>query len=161
MSKLLVKVGNGNAVHYGYEKTWSVNGKEIETLNASCGAGVNHTGSAIWCSKITRWTKTEVVTCTRCIKAQPVEVAETIEVETEVTEAPVTDKNVELIEAVKRHAMKHYNKGAWDTIIEAHTDEEIAALIGKASTARGAIWKVGKALAPYASKRADIEATAF
>lgn len=35
----------------------------------------------------------------------------------------------QMVEAVKAHALEHYNDGGWDVIVECFTDEEIAAHI--------------------------------
>lgn len=50
----------------------------------------------------------------------------------------------ELIEAVRAHALKHYEDGGWDYVVEAWDDEDLAEFIGKARTPAGAIKAVGK-----------------
>ncbi len=49
----------------------------------------------------------------------------------------------QLVEAVKAHALEHYNDGGWDVIVECYTDEEIAEHLEKevpgASTSEEAI----------------------
>jgi hypothetical protein len=61
----------------------------------------------------------------------------------------------ELVAAIKAYALKHYEDGGWDVVIEAWTDEQIAETIGKASTLRGAIWKMNRIVAVYADRQAD------
>jgi len=49
----------------------------------------------------------------------------------------------ELVEAVKRYALDHYNQGGWDYIVECYSDTELAEIIGpRVRTANGAIKKV-------------------
>jgi len=48
----------------------------------------------------------------------------------------------ELLDAVKAHALRNYNKDGWDFLIECHDDAEVREAIGSASTLRGAIAKV-------------------
>lgn len=66
-----------------------------------------------------------------------------------------------LVEAVKAHAIKNYEKDGWDVLIECYEDEQIAGMIGKARTEAGAIKKVGVELGIYNDYRNDIMATAF
>jgi len=47
-----------------------------------------------------------------------------------------------LVEAVKAHALDHYDEGGWDYVVECFSDDEIAEDIGKATTVNGAIKKV-------------------
>jgi hypothetical protein len=67
----------------------------------------------------------------------------------------------ELVEAVKDHALAHYNDGGWDVIVECYEDAEIAAVIGKARTVKGAIAKFRGAVDIYAEREADAEISAF
>ena len=48
----------------------------------------------------------------------------------------------ELVRAVKDYAINHYDQDGWDWIVEAHTDQEIAELIGTAQTVKRAIQNV-------------------
>lgn len=72
-----------------------------------------------------------------------------------------------VIQAVQRHATKYYDKGGWDIVIEAYTDDELALLIAREFEgeglpgAREAIRLVGKAVGVYDEVRKDIQATAF
>lgn len=65
------------------------------------------------------------------------------------------------IAAVRKHAVDHYNQNGWDYVVEAWDDEDIARAIGNATTLKGAIWNVGRAIKPLADYRADIKASAF
>lgn len=69
----------------------------------------------------------------------------------------------ELIAAVKAHALKHYEDAgqAWDTVIECWETSDFAAVIGGAKTPEEAIKLTARHLRPFASYRADIQATAF
>ena len=53
----------------------------------------------------------------------------------------------ELVDAVKTHALKNYNQGGWDFVIECHSTDEIRQAIGKATTEAGAIKNVAQAFA--------------
>lgn len=67
-----------------------------------------------------------------------------------------------LVDTIKAYATEHYNDAgaAWDVVIETMTDAQIAEIIGKAQTTTGGVRRMRTHLAPYADKRADIEATA-
>ena len=65
----------------------------------------------------------------------------------------------ELIQAVRDHAITHYNTGGWDEIVECFDDEAIADLIGKSRTASGAIAKVKKHADQCGEARDSIEST--
>lgn len=64
----------------------------------------------------------------------------------------------DLIAAVRAHAIEHYDTGAWDIIVEAYSDSELAGTVGKCRTAAGAIAKVGKIVGQYAGRRAPHDA---
>lgn len=65
----------------------------------------------------------------------------------------------ELVALVRKHAEVPANyEAGWDTIVEATEDEELATLIGKATTLRGAIWKVGNYVHVRHSVAEDIRA---
>ena len=67
----------------------------------------------------------------------------------------------ELVEAVKAHALEHYQDGGWDVIVECYTDEEIAAEIGKARTVKGALAKFKDSVSIWADREADAINSAF
>lgn len=50
----------------------------------------------------------------------------------------------DLIAAVRKHAMLHYNEGGWDYVVEAYEDADILEAIGRARTVAGAIRNVGR-----------------
>ena len=66
----------------------------------------------------------------------------------------------ELVQHIKAHALRNYEKG-WDTVVECYSDEEIAKIIGNATTERGAMAKMRAHYLPYKSYADDIKATAF
>ena len=68
-----------------------------------------------------------------------------------------------LLEMVKAHALKNYNRDGWDFLIECHDDAEVLKAIGKATTFRGAIAKVRDkfALGLHDEMRASVRAEAF
>ena len=63
-----------------------------------------------------------------------------------------------LTDAVKRHAITHYNSDGWDIVVECYSDAELAALIGDAQTVADAIKRVFADVAPHASMRDEIRA---
>jgi hypothetical protein len=67
-----------------------------------------------------------------------------------------------LVNAVKGHAQANYDTNAWDLVVEAYSDNELAEVVRGCRTATGAIAKVAKALEPYRERRAyhDAEITA-
>ena len=66
----------------------------------------------------------------------------------------------ELVQHIKAHALRNYEKG-WDTVVECYSDEDIAKVIGNATTKRGAMAKMRTHYLPYKSYADDIKATAF
>lgn len=72
--------------------------------------------------------------------------------------APLT---VAMVEAVKRHAAAHYETGGWDIVVEAFDDAQIAEIIGRAWTPKGAIAKVAFVVNIHNQHREDIRGTAF
>ncbi len=68
---------------------------------------------------------------------------------------------IELVAAVKRHALDHYEEDGWDIVIECWSDNEIAEAIGTARTEAGAVRAVRRAVKPVAEHRDEIQRTAF
>lgn len=66
-----------------------------------------------------------------------------------------------LVQAVRDHALEHYEDGGWDVIIECYSDEEIAEEIGKARTPKGAIAKFAIPVSIWAEREADARNSAF
>jgi len=68
----------------------------------------------------------------------------------------------ELIQAVRDHALAHYNDGGWDVIVECWEDHDIDAYIGKARTTKGAIAKFANGVVSiWADRQADAINSAF
>jgi len=66
----------------------------------------------------------------------------------------------QLVEAVKAHALEHYNDdNGWDEIVEAYTDEEIAQELGNARTTRGAIREISSLVKLRHERAEDIRST--
>ena len=66
----------------------------------------------------------------------------------------------ELVEAVKRHALLHYEEGGWDNVVEAWTDEEIREqLEAMGPPAPTADWEltVAEAIAEFARIMQDLK----
>lgn len=57
-----------------------------------------------------------------------------------------------LIDAVRAHAVANYDTGAWDVVVEAYSDSELAAVVGRCQTAAGAVRKVAKIVSAYAAR---------
>lgn len=66
----------------------------------------------------------------------------------------------ELLQAVKQHAQKNYEKG-WDLLVETYSDDDILMLIQYCSTPAGAVAAVSREISPLISCRKDIQGTAF
>lgn len=60
-----------------------------------------------------------------------------------------------IVDAVKAHALAHYNDGGWDVIVEAWTDQEIAEVIGQACTVHGALQLFKPLVSIWADRQAD------
>lgn len=95
---------------------------------------------------------TGTVNCRPCIKeanARYLDVEHLIQISTRVRN---------LIKAVREHAVANYNTGAWDIIVEAYSDSELAETVGKCRTAAGAIAKVAKVVELFTERRAPHDA---
>ena len=71
------------------------------------------------------------------------------------------DNMAKLVGAVRAHALKHYERGGWDYIVETMDDEDIAEEIGAATTEGGAIRKVGKIAKLLGERRDEVRAEIF
>jgi hypothetical protein len=67
----------------------------------------------------------------------------------------------EMVDAVKAHAVEHYEEDGWDYLVECYSNEEVEELIGKCRTVSGAIKKVAKIMKIKGDYRDDIQATAW
>lgn len=66
-----------------------------------------------------------------------------------------------LIEAVKMHALAHYEDGGWDVVVECWEDHEIAEHIKDASTPQEAIASFETAVSVWSDRQADARNSAF
>lgn len=80
----------------------------------------------------------------------------------------ITDADKVLVEAVKAHAMAHYNDGGWDVIVECYTDEEIVEIFEidrrfgtEIATVEQAIASVTSPVEVWADRQADARNSAF
>jgi hypothetical protein len=62
----------------------------------------------------------------------------------------------EMIAAVRKHALKHYEEGGWDILVETYDDEEIIEVIKDCKNLDEAIKAVGEAVGVVADVRADV-----
>jgi hypothetical protein len=76
-------------------------------------------------------------------------------------ESLITPTTQPLIDAVKAHALAHYQDGGWDVIVETYDDGMIAEQIGKARTPAGAIRKFAPLVDVWADRQADAINSAF
>ncbi|MHC4780141.1 MAG: hypothetical protein ACYTFG_16345 [Planctomycetota bacterium] len=72
----------------------------------------------------------------------------------------------EMIQAVKKHAINHYENGGWDYIVECYEDSDIEETIKEAQTAGAktteeVIAQIGKWMRAKDDYRKDIQSTAF
>lgn len=65
---------------------------------------------------------------------------------------------VAMLRAVREHAQAHYDEGAWSEITEATSDEQLAEIIGKARSNRGAIANVEAHVKLRSDQQAGIDA---
>ena len=73
-----------------------------------------------------------------------------------------TKANVgELVAAVREFALANYENGGWDVVVEAYTDDEIAHVVGRCSSAAAAIAKMRKTVGAHKSYGDEIRSTAF
>lgn len=76
-------------------------------------------------------------------------------------EANVNFTTAELVDIVKSHAIRNYDKGGWDVVVECYDDTMIADVIGKARTPKGAIGKFRPLVDVWADRQADAINSAF
>jgi hypothetical protein len=69
---------------------------------------------------------------------------------------------VELVAAVRKHALAHYEKGGWDYVVEAYEDSEIEAVLraAGATSVKKAIAAMKDEVGPRDDYRRDIQAEA-
>jgi len=62
----------------------------------------------------------------------------------------------ELVEAVRKYAIEHYNEGGWDFLVEAWSDEQVADTIGLARSVEKAIAKCAESVGAVGAYRDDV-----
>jgi len=68
----------------------------------------------------------------------------------------------EIIEAVKAHALEHYEDGGWDVIVECYDDEMLADRLKDCSTAEEAIESLRSCeIDVWSDRQADARNSAF
>lgn len=63
----------------------------------------------------------------------------------------------EMVDAIQAHALRHYEQGGWDLVIETMEPMDIIDVIWGANTIKGAIWKMSVHVGAIASVRRDIQ----
>lgn len=69
--------------------------------------------------------------------------------------------NFEFVEAVKKYAFDHYEKGGWDYVIETMDDADIWAVVSKTRSCDGAINKMAALAHSLGQHRAEVQAEVF
>jgi hypothetical protein len=67
----------------------------------------------------------------------------------------------EMIAAVRAHALKNYERGGWDFIVECWDDKDLEDAIGGCQSSFAAIRKVRSAIKPLAERRDEVRAEIF
>lgn len=70
-------------------------------------------------------------------------------------------KDQDLVDAVRAHAIQHYNEDGWDYIVECWEDWEILEVVRGCKKESQAIRKVRKQIKALADHRSEIQATAW
>lgn len=70
-------------------------------------------------------------------------------------------KDQDLIDAVRAHAVEHYNEDGWDYVVECWEDYEILAVVRGSRNEGQAIRKVRKQVRVLSDHRDEIRATAW
>jgi hypothetical protein len=68
---------------------------------------------------------------------------------------------MDLVAAVRHHALANYNSDGWDFIVECYEDADILKVIDDAQTVDAAIANVRRIVKIQAERRHDIESEAF
>ncbi len=72
----------------------------------------------------------------------------------------MTEKMASLIKAVRKHAQAHYEEDGWDYVVESFDDNELAEVIGNASTPELAIKRVKREVSIINDVREDVQGEA-
>ncbi len=67
----------------------------------------------------------------------------------------------ELVQAIKDHALAHYEDGGWDVVVECWGDAEIADTIGTAGTVADAFEVFAPLIDVWSDRQADARNSAF
>ena len=70
-------------------------------------------------------------------------------------------KDQDLIDAVRAHAVEHYNDDGWDYVVECWEDWEILAVVRGSKSEGQAIRRVRKQVRVLSDHRQEIMSTAF
>lgn len=68
----------------------------------------------------------------------------------------ITPELAALVEAVREHAIKNYERGGWDILVETYDAKEIVEVIGECTDLAGALIKCAEAVGVIASVRSDV-----
>lgn len=66
-----------------------------------------------------------------------------------------------LVEAVKAHALAHYEEGGWDVVVECWDDAQIAEHVKGTRTVTGAVGRFEGVVSVWADRQADARNSAF
>lgn len=70
-------------------------------------------------------------------------------------------KDQDLVDAVRAHAVEHYNEDGWDFVVECWEDWEIQAVVKGCKKESQAIRKVRKQIRALSDHRREVQAEAF
>lgn len=70
-------------------------------------------------------------------------------------------KDQDLVDAVRAHAVEHYNEGGWDYVVECWEDWEILAVVRGCKRESQAIRRVRKQVRALDDHRREVQAEAF
>jgi hypothetical protein len=73
----------------------------------------------------------------------------------------LTDNKKVLLNAVKAHAIEHYEEGGWDYVVETFNDQDILDVIDNSWTVPGAIARVAKHAKAIADQHQEVMAGAY
>ena len=70
-------------------------------------------------------------------------------------------KDQDLVDAVRAHAVEHYNEDGWDYVVESWEDWEIQAVVRGSRSEGQAIRRVRKQIRALSDHRREVQAEAF
>ena len=69
--------------------------------------------------------------------------------------------NTELCQRIRQHALRHYNAGGWDYLVECYSDGDILLLVAECQSYEDAIAKLGRIVAIQDERRREVQSEVF